>query len=573
MQSRLIAAMRAFFDERGFLEVETPMMQPIPGGAAARPFVTHHNALDMPLYLRIAPELYLKRLVVGGFERVYEIDRNFRNEGISTQHNPEFTMLEFYQAYADYHDLMELTEELFAELGQTLLGALELDLPGRDDRPHAAVAPAAVLRAASAGARRPGHARRPRPRARTRGDAPRRLATTPAQAALRGAATARSTLLEGDLRDAGRADAGPADLRHRLPDRAVAALQAEAATTRASSTASSSSSAGSELANAFSELNDPIDQRAALRGAGGGARARATKRRTGWTRTTCARSSTACRRPRARGSASTGWPCCFTDSPSIRDVILFPHLRPERSGAEARTRRPAPDAAACPSSCSSACATSERAATGPISRSSSGSASGGVFLGVSALIVVLAVMTGFQDGIRDKIISANPHMLIMERAAAGSPTAAARRAGGPVPGVRRRRRSCSSRRCSPRRAAAPPAGSCAAWISPRPRCATRSRAQVALRQPRAACSRAGAGARSWAASWRGASGSPGRSRDGDLAAGGDDRGRARPQDAALPGGRLGRGGHVRVRRLARLHVAGRRPGVRRPRRPGDRAWR
>jgi lysyl-tRNA synthetase class 2 len=122
MKSRLIAAMRAFFDARGFLEVETPMMQPIPGGAAAKPFVTHHNALDMPLYLRVAPELYLKRLVVGGLERVYEINRNFRNEGMSTQHNPEFTMLEFYQAYADYTDLMELTEALFVELAGELLG-------------------------------------------------------------------------------------------------------------------------------------------------------------------------------------------------------------------------------------------------------------------------------------------------------------------------------------------------------------------------------------------------------------------------------------------------------------------
>jgi lysyl-tRNA synthetase, class II len=126
LRARLIQRIRAFLDVRGFLEVETPMMQPIPGGAIARPFKTHHNALDMDLYLRIAPELYLKRLVVGGFERVYEINRNFRNEGISTQHNPEFTTLEFYQAYADYQDLMELTEELFTELAQSLLGRLTL---------------------------------------------------------------------------------------------------------------------------------------------------------------------------------------------------------------------------------------------------------------------------------------------------------------------------------------------------------------------------------------------------------------------------------------------------------------
>ncbi len=111
-RAAILRALRRFFDERGYLEVETPMLHPVAGGAAARPFTTHHNALDMPLYLRIAPELYLKRLVVGGFDRVYEINRNFRNEGVSTQHNPEFTMLEFYQAYANYHDLMDLTEEL-----------------------------------------------------------------------------------------------------------------------------------------------------------------------------------------------------------------------------------------------------------------------------------------------------------------------------------------------------------------------------------------------------------------------------------------------------------------------------
>ncbi len=121
-RTRLIQLIRRFLDDRGFLEVETPMMQSIPGGAAARPFDTYHKALDMPLFLRVAPELYLKRLVVGGLDRVYEINRNFRNEGISTQHNPEFTMLEFYMAYADYNDLMALTEEMMAFLAQEILG-------------------------------------------------------------------------------------------------------------------------------------------------------------------------------------------------------------------------------------------------------------------------------------------------------------------------------------------------------------------------------------------------------------------------------------------------------------------
>ncbi|PWG63748.1 lysine--tRNA ligase [Sediminicurvatus halobius] len=123
LRSRIVRYIREAFNARGFLEVETPMMQPIPGGAAARPFVTHHNALDADLYLRVAPELYLKRLVVGGFEKVYEINRNFRNEGVSTRHNPEFTMLEFYQAYADYRDAMDLTEVLLRGLTREVLGS------------------------------------------------------------------------------------------------------------------------------------------------------------------------------------------------------------------------------------------------------------------------------------------------------------------------------------------------------------------------------------------------------------------------------------------------------------------
>jgi lysyl-tRNA synthetase class 2 len=127
MRSHIVQAMREFFVARGYLEVETPMMQPIPGGAAARPFVTHHNALDADLYLRIAPELYLKRLVVGGLEKVFEINRNFRNEGISTRHNPEFTMLEFYEAYRDYRYLMDLTEELLREVAAKVCGSTTVE--------------------------------------------------------------------------------------------------------------------------------------------------------------------------------------------------------------------------------------------------------------------------------------------------------------------------------------------------------------------------------------------------------------------------------------------------------------
>ena len=121
-RSKIISAMRQYFTDRDFMEVETPMLQVIPGGATARPFVTHHNALGIDMYLRIAPELFLKRLVVGGFERVFEINRNFRNEGLSTRHNPEFTMVEFYQAYADYNDLMDLTEDMLRTITQKVLG-------------------------------------------------------------------------------------------------------------------------------------------------------------------------------------------------------------------------------------------------------------------------------------------------------------------------------------------------------------------------------------------------------------------------------------------------------------------
>jgi lysyl-tRNA synthetase class 2 len=122
-RAKIVQELRRFFDDRGYIEVETPMMHPIPGGAAARPFVTHHNTLDIDLYLRVAPELYLKRLVVGGLDRVYEINRNFRNEGISTQHNPEFTMLEFYEAYSNYRDLMIMNEELLAQLARKITGS------------------------------------------------------------------------------------------------------------------------------------------------------------------------------------------------------------------------------------------------------------------------------------------------------------------------------------------------------------------------------------------------------------------------------------------------------------------
>jgi lysyl-tRNA synthetase class 2 len=132
LRTKVIDGIRRYLIDKDYLEVETPMMQAIPGGATARPFTTYHNALDMDLFLRIAPELYLKRLVVGGFERVFEINRNFRNEGLSTRHNPEFTMIEFYQAYADYHDLMDLTEDMLRTVTQNVLGSTQVHYQGLD---------------------------------------------------------------------------------------------------------------------------------------------------------------------------------------------------------------------------------------------------------------------------------------------------------------------------------------------------------------------------------------------------------------------------------------------------------
>ncbi|MEX0619281.1 MAG: lysine--tRNA ligase [Pseudohongiellaceae bacterium] len=132
MRSRIVKFMRDYFDQLGYMEVETPMMQTIPGGATARPFVTHHNSLSQDMFLRVAPELYLKRLVVGGFEKVFELNRNFRNEGLSTRHNPEFTMLEFYQAYADYHELMNLTEDLFRRIATEVVGSAVIQYQGSE---------------------------------------------------------------------------------------------------------------------------------------------------------------------------------------------------------------------------------------------------------------------------------------------------------------------------------------------------------------------------------------------------------------------------------------------------------
>ena len=313
-RARVIKLLRGFLDERGFMEVETPVLQPIPGGAAAKPFVTHHNALDMELYMRIAPELYLKRLLVGGFERVYEIGRNFRNEGISTQHNPEFTMVELYQAYATYEDLMGLIEEMFCHIVETLDGKTELEYQGSRvnfARPWRrmniiqeleSVLGAEVYRddsklfekARSMGVSHNG----------IRGKALEGLFER-----LIGDSIVDPTFVYGfplDISPLARKSAGDPSVTDRFE------LYV----------------AGRELANAFSELNDPIDQEARFR-------AQLALKAKGEEETHPMDSDfiTALEHgmPPAAG-AGIGIDrlvMLVTNSPSIREVLLFPHLKPE----------------------------------------------------------------------------------------------------------------------------------------------------------------------------------------------------------------------------------------------------
>jgi lysyl-tRNA synthetase, class II len=319
LRSQIIQEIRAFMVGKGFLEVETPMMQPIPGGAAARPFVTHHNALDMRLYLRIAPELYLKRLVVGGFEKVFEINRNFRNEGISTKHNPEFTMMEFYEAYRDYRYLMDFTEELLRTVAGSVLGTLQLpygehvvDLAQpfarltiaeaiRKFHPHfssADLGDRAVLgrEIRKAGAEPAGHAG---------------LGTLQLQLFEQ---TTEQMLIQPTYIVDYPAEVSPLARRSDSDPEVTDRFELYVA--------------GREVANGFSELNDPEDQAARFDEQ---ARARAAgDEEAMYKDADYVRALEYGLPPTAgEGIGIDRLVMLFTDRASIRDVILFPHMRPE----------------------------------------------------------------------------------------------------------------------------------------------------------------------------------------------------------------------------------------------------
>jgi lysyl-tRNA synthetase class 2 len=322
VRSRIVTAVREYLIRRGFLEVETPMMQPIAGGALARPFVTHHNALDMRLYMRIAPELYLKRLTVGGIERVFEINRNFRNEGISTQHNPEFTMLEFYQAYADYQDLMTLTEEMLSEVARKATGSDQVQF-GEHAVSFAAPFRRLSLReaACAAAARRLGidvSAEVLRSRESAEALAERLgVGVTPTMGAGRIAAAIFESLCEHELIQPTFVYDFPTEvspLSKQKPDDPDTVERFELYV------------GGFEVANAFSELNDPVEQRRRFEAqlsdrAGGDDEAHAMDE-------DYIRALEFGMPPAGgEGIGIDRLAMVLTNSPSIRDVILFPLMR------------------------------------------------------------------------------------------------------------------------------------------------------------------------------------------------------------------------------------------------------
>jgi lysyl-tRNA synthetase class 2 len=335
-RSTMIGAIRRFLDERGYIEVETPMMQPIAGGAMARPFVTHHNALDMDLYLRIAPELYLKRLVVGGMEKVYEINRNFRNEGIDSQHNPEFTMLEFYTAWANSADAMAVTEALIAAAVERVAPGGEVTYKGRPLRLRPPFARITMKQAVARAAAEQGIALDP-----SALDAAESLAVWTESGALSGRRNPKGVPLGKD-RYAGLGYGRR--LAQLFEDLAEAALWEPTFVTDYPVEVSPLSKArpddpalterfelyvaGMEIANGFSELNDPLEQRARFLD-------QLRQRERGDLEAHAMDEDYI--RALGQGLPPTGGvgvgidrlAMLLTDSPSIRDVILFPHMRPE----------------------------------------------------------------------------------------------------------------------------------------------------------------------------------------------------------------------------------------------------
>lgn len=317
-RARIITEIRRFFDTRGFLEVETPMMQPIPGGAAARPFVTRHNALGLDLYLRVAPELHLKRCVVGGLERVYEINRNFRNEGVSTQHNPEFTMLEFYQAYADYRDLMALTEELIPQVVRAVCGSETITYQGKliaftPPWPRLTLEEA-LVKLGGLGPQDVGSEEQLRAAARGSG-----IAVKPAWGWAQLLVELFEARVEGQLIQPTFVTDFPADLSPLAKGRADDPRYAQRFELFVG---------GLEVANAYTELNDPREQRRRLEAQ---ARARAAgDEKAHFLDEDFLRALEYGLPPTAgEGIGIDRLVMLLTDAPSIRDVILFPLLRPE----------------------------------------------------------------------------------------------------------------------------------------------------------------------------------------------------------------------------------------------------
>jgi lysyl-tRNA synthetase, class II len=312
-RSQIIARIRKFFDERGYLEVDTPVLHPILGGAAARPFNTHHNTLDMPLYMRIAPELYLKRLVVGGFDRVYEIGKNFRNEGIDRTHNPEFTMLEFYQAYATYEDLIALTEELFCQLAQDVRGGLQFEYQGQKvdfTRPWPRVSMMDLVRKKFGGFDKLATLTKkdvaPPPKGATQGEL---------------IGWAFDNFCEEDL-DPARptfivdypVETSPLSRKRDSDPRMVDRFELFIV--------------GREHANAFSELNDPDDQRARFEKQVAN-KARGDAETMEYDEDYCRALEYGMPPAAGEGIGIDRLVMLLTDQPSIRDVILFPQMRPE----------------------------------------------------------------------------------------------------------------------------------------------------------------------------------------------------------------------------------------------------